>query len=512
MDNLSYYDIVKKSLGLRERPFLDYVMSSIQDGNYFILAPTGYGKTAISMALSMREIEEGFKMVVSYPLRSLIEQQSWKFQNFMKTKGYMEVIGVRYMGRADSPYLVHPVTLTTVDNLSLMSLGLSPEDTQKVYKEYHGTTYGSLGHYMFSWASVFTASHVFDEVHLLADRTKSLSFLMTFLRLSKTFGNNVISMSATLPKTYRGILSQQAKLLEFKKCHDEEFYKERESKRYKIELKEIRKDNKIDTLKSTLKELKKDFRKALVIFNTIDDAIKFYKCIEGERKVLIHSRFSDEDRKKKAAEVETMSEGIVVGTQAVEAGLDFSSDLIISELCPANSLIQRFGRFLRKDEKEGKAIVWYEEGKEDEYMYKVYEGDLVRRTLDYLSSNQDVNLHIGYERFLDYVYRSPPKVDYNLMEKIVNVITNLSNPSESAIDLLIKMDGSLVREGDVLTALSRDGVEVPVNFSYVKKNCVKAFNGNAERNCPRSEKEAIIYSLEGFKYKVNSAYTEVGLP
>lgn len=118
MDNLSYYEVVKESLGLKERPFLDHVMSSIQDGNYFVLAPTGYGKTAISMALSMREIEDGFKIVVSYPLRSLIEQQSWKFQNFMRMRGYIDVIGVRYMGRADSPYLVHPVTLTTVDNLS----------------------------------------------------------------------------------------------------------------------------------------------------------------------------------------------------------------------------------------------------------------------------------------------------------------------------------------------------------------------------------------------------------
>lgn len=334
---------------------------------------------------------------------------------------------------------------------------------------------------------------------------------MTFLRLSKTFGNNVISMSATLPKSYRGILSQQAKLLEFKECYDKEFSRERESKRYRIELKGIRND-KLNTLKSVLKDLKKDFRKALVIFNTVNDAIEFYRSIEGEKKVLIHSRFSDEDRKKKAIEVETMSEGIVVGTQAVEAGLDFSSDLIISELCPANSLIQRFGRFLRKDEKKGKAIVWYEEGKEDGVRYKVYEGELVRRTLDYLSSNQDINLHIGYERFLDHVYSSPPEVDYNLMEKIVNVITNLSNPSESAMDLLIKMDGSLVREGDVLTALSSDGVEVPVNFNYIRNNCVKAFNGNEERRCPRSEKEAVIYSLEGFKYKVNSAYTEVGLP
>lgn len=502
MDNEAYYNIIKKTLKLDERPFLDYVIKSIQDNNYFISAPTGYGKTAISMALALKEVREGFKIVISYPLRSLIEQQSEKFKSLMEKLGYKEITGVRYMGKAESPYLVHPITLTTIDTLSLMSLGLSPEDTWKVYREYQGTTYGSLGHYMFSWASIFTASHVFDEVHLLADRTKSLSFLITFLELGKIFGYNVVSLSATLPKVYREVISGYAKFLNFEEGYDKKFFNERKEKKYKIRLEEIRGD-KIEVLKSFLK----DFRKALVVFNTIDDAINFYRSIEG-KKVLIHSRFSNEDREKKGKEVEEMDEGIVVGTQAIEAGLDFSSDLIISELCPANSLVQRFGRFLRRDEKEGKAIVWYEG--EIGYKYKVYDGELVKRTLNYLSSNNDVNLHIDYENFLDYVY-STPEVDYNLKRDIVSVITNLSSPSKSAIDLLIKMDGSLVRDGDILTAVSSNGIEVPVNFSYVSKNCVKAFNGKEERVCPKYEREAVIYSLEGFKFLVKLPYTEEGL-
>jgi len=88
------------------------------------------------------------------------------------------------------------------------------------------------------------------------------------------------------------------------------------------------------------------------------------------------------------------------------------------------------------------------------------------------------------------------------------VITNLSSPSKSAIDLLIKMDGSLVRDGDILTAVSSNGIEVPVNFSYVSKNCIKAFNGKEERVCPKYEREAVIYSLEGFKFLVKLPYTE----
>ncbi len=506
MDIKPYYNKVKSYLSnqknFKQRPFIDKVIEEI-DGNCFISAPTGYGKTAISMTLALKEVKEGFKIVLSYPLRSLIEQQFEKFKNLIGDKN----VGVRYMGRADSPYLVNSITLTTIDTLSLMSIGLSPEDTEKVYKEYEGTTYGSLGHYVFSWASVFTASHVLDEVHLLADRTKSLSFLITFLRLSEIFGYNVVSLTATLPKSYVDVISSNGptnlKFLNYSDDYDKEFYKERKSKKYKIELVKINED-KIMKIKSYLK----DFKKALVVFNTIEDAVNFYNSIDG-KKVLIHSRFSNEDRIKKAKEVEEMEKGVVVGTQAIEAGLDFSSDLIITELSPANSLVQRFGRFLRNDEKEGKAIIWYEGEIEDKY--KVYDGDLVKRTLDYINGNPDINLHIDYEGFLNHVYCTQPSVNSNLITNILNVITNLTNPSNSAMDLLIKMEGSLVRDGDILTAVS-DNIEVPVSFSYLRKNCEKSFNGKEEVKCPKSEKEAIIYSLKGFKFLVKSKYDhEVGL-
>lgn len=50
---------------------------------------------------------------------------------------------------------------------------------------------------------------------------------------------------------------------------------------------------------------------------------------------------------------------IVIATQAVEAGVDVSARLLITELAPWSSLVQRIGRCNRKGEMSDKAeVVW----------------------------------------------------------------------------------------------------------------------------------------------------------
>ena len=43
----------------------------------------------------------------------------------------------------------------------------------------------------------------------------------------------------------------------------------------------------------------------------------------------------------------------------IGAGVDISNSFI-TEIAPANSLIQRLGRFLKYNEKAGRIIIWYE--------------------------------------------------------------------------------------------------------------------------------------------------------
>ncbi|HMZ21644.1 MAG TPA: CRISPR-associated helicase Cas3', partial [Blastocatellia bacterium] len=71
--------------------------------------------------------------------------------------------------------------------------------------------------------------------------------------------------------------------------------------------------------------------------------------------ILIHSRFRPAERKRWKQIFEQAPAGdspgrIIVATQVVEAGVDISSRLLVTDLAPYSSLVQRFGRCNRKGE------------------------------------------------------------------------------------------------------------------------------------------------------------------
>ena len=119
---------------------------------------------------------------------------------------------------------------------------------------------------------------------------------------------------------------------------------------------------------------------------------------------LLHSRFTQEDRKQKSDALEHWlgeacwkdgrfipsdgKEVIVVGTQAIEVGLNISAGVLHTELAPANSLIQRAGRCARFAEQKGEVIVYQiplREGAE-KVSYKPYEDAPCEATWEYLGA------------------------------------------------------------------------------------------------------------------------------
>ena len=110
--------------------------------------------------------------------------------------------------------------------------------------------------------------------------------------------------------------------------------------------------------------------KVLVIRNTVDYAIKTQKAIEEligsaddsrlftvrGKSTLHHGRFAAVDRRLLDAEVEQQlgkdrqhSTGgcIIIGTQTLEQSLDIDADLLVTDLCPVDVLLQRIGRLHR---------------------------------------------------------------------------------------------------------------------------------------------------------------------
>ena len=102
----------------------------------------------------------------------------------------------------------------------------------------------------------------------------------------------------------------------------------------------------------------------LVIANTVRRAIEIRVALEKKSTAdvrLLHSRFRAADRQQHvdAALGKVPDEGrIVVATQVIEAGIDIDASLMVSDLAPYASMVQRFGRVNRKGERHGCRIYW----------------------------------------------------------------------------------------------------------------------------------------------------------
>ncbi|HEY1548358.1 MAG TPA: CRISPR-associated helicase Cas3' [Kofleriaceae bacterium] len=93
----------------------------------------------------------------------------------------------------------------------------------------------------------------------------------------------------------------------------------------------------------------------LVVFNQVRRAQEAYGELAkhaGETPVrLVHSRFRPVDRRAIQDEVLTPGwSGILVATQAIEAGVDISARTLFTEIASWSSLVQRFGRCNRRGE------------------------------------------------------------------------------------------------------------------------------------------------------------------
>lgn len=108
----------------------------------------------------------------------------------------------------------------------------------------------------------------------------------------------------------------------------------------------------------------------LVVVNRVSRAREIYQALtagknplcESAKVALIHSRFRPIDRKRHTkilfGDKDGKGDRIVIATQAVEAGVDVSARLLITELAPWSSLVQRIGRCNRRADISDAEVLW----------------------------------------------------------------------------------------------------------------------------------------------------------
>ena len=130
-----------------------------------------------------------------------------------------------------------------------------------------------------------------------------------------------------------------------------------------VQLRQLDEDN----LGDTLSELLAEGGCAGIICNTVKKAQSVAQCMEmyfGEDCVrLLHSCFLSFDRVRKEQELRDLlgpqedhrpDKLIVVGTQVMEQSLDVDFDILFTEICPMDLLLQRIGRLHRHNRKKAR--------------------------------------------------------------------------------------------------------------------------------------------------------------
>ncbi len=104
----------------------------------------------------------------------------------------------------------------------------------------------------------------------------------------------------------------------------------------------------------------------LVVVNQVRRAQAIVAQLQGLPTLLLHSRFRRAERQAIEAQLREFR-GVVVATQTVEAGIDLDARLLITDLCPWASFVQRCGRVGRNNTYADAAVIVVEPAEELPY-------------------------------------------------------------------------------------------------------------------------------------------------
>lgn len=324
-------------------------------GKVFIDVQTAGGKTETAIMPFLLEMYNETwsvsRLIYVLPTRSLVEKQTERIRKLVEKlyllKGYKnaeeiskKLVLVEY-GLEETHAFLGSIILTTWDSFLY---GLAAHRT--------------LGNrFTLPAGAIVQSLVIFDEVQMYQDFSLYMPRLLELIiKLLEKAKVPIVIMSATISNKLMDIIARDATKIE---VYDSDVLKPVRGE-VKIEISEN-----FDKVLNDIIENLKAGKKVLIVRNTVHRAkstyerLKSVEEIQNKKIVLIHSRFTIEDRKEKEINIEKAD--LIVATQVVESGLDLENvGLVITDIAPLDSLIQRIGRCARRKGEKGKAIVLIE--------------------------------------------------------------------------------------------------------------------------------------------------------
>ena len=372
---------IEKFLNGKELRPAQKFMKMNRDKNLIVIAPTGSGKTETSLLWM-----NGEKSFYTLPLKVssnaiyLRIKENYEYKDVALLHSDAMAVYLReYNGNEDigekyerSKMLSQPLTVCTVDQLFRF-------------------VYRALGTEIFA-ATLKYSKLVLDEIQAYEPRV--IATIIYGLKMIQEMGGKFAIITATFPPVLKYFMEQYG-LVEGKQYIFKDFtgkeYQVEKYPRHKVEIRHS--EMNLDEIR-----LRGKNRKVLVICNTVSKAQKLYKKLEGENVWLLHSKYIRRDRAFLERKIMGFSEsgesGIWITTQIVEASLDIDFDILYTEMCTADSLLQRMGRCNRKGRycpNEANIVVFdNRNGVSEGKRRSVYEDKLYDRSLELLSKYEHI--------------------------------------------------------------------------------------------------------------------------
>ena len=429
--------------------------------------PTGYGKTRLSVVMGKATFEgftDSFLRVIHViPTRNLADDI------LRHAKAFDLEASAQYMFANPSlktPYFLSPFVVTTLDSYSFNFLKIPVAEVKYVISR-------GLGHAEIPRHAIYTALNFIDEYHSFIfsefsdTRSKGLevlglatTFLYFIIRHLITNSITDVVLSTATPiltpeviSEVTGISTNQIIQVSYDLSskvgvntygnriviNDSEFNNDRLNKHITTRILRMS----LDDIAKKCVEVLESGNKCLIVLNTVNRVINAYNSICkliscGEGVVTIHSRFRIKERSELINKIKTIDrkgKGIVVASPAIEVGIDFDADVLISDAAPIPSLVQRSGRLLRRIDgrpRSGVYIIVYDESLYDDRgktYTGIYPASITSRSIDAI--NKVISNDVVIDWKLIFKGRVGNRISYiSLIDPVIsaNIITkNLVN-------------------------------------------------------------------------------------
>lgn len=462
-------------------------MKDNKDKNIIIVASTGIGKTegallwagnsktfyTLPIKVSINAIYERIKTQEYYDKEKITILHSDAVSELMKEDSDFGDAWDKY---GKSKKLSYPFTVCTIDQLFYF-----------VFK--------SLGTEIFP-ATLKYSKIIIDEIQSYTPEITA--FILYGLKVINDLGGQFCIMTATFPPIIKELMERENIKFETPKIFIKKDKNENDIKRHFIKFIEFKDEEEKDfNYNEILKKAKN--KKVLIICNTVkrtqDVYIKLKEQNEENVEInLLHSRFIFRDRKLKEEKIQDFAStkekrvcrhsGIWISTQIVEASLDIDFDILYTDMCSADSLLQRMGRCYRNRiyEKDEPNIFIYDtkvgvgNGKNS-----VYDLDIYDRSVKFIKE-YDNNIFTEEQKlkYIDKVYNTKELENSDYLKSIYDNYNILEKLSPAFIDKSQATD--LFRAIDSVTVMPKE--------KYLSKNVNNIINEYFEiKNKEKKTKE-----------------------